>query len=361
MFAVIDCGTTNSRVYVIDENERIVGQSSAQVGVRDVAVSGTKQVLKDGLKQVFIKAAESVPVPLQGIEFAIASGMITSEIGLLEIPHLIAPVGIDELVENIRLVKDEQIFPLDIPIIFIRGVKNNLGRLPVFGDLRKLDFLRGEEVQTIGLLHHLNPLLPLNIVFLSSHTKLVHVNTERKIAGCITTISGQIYEALKQTSIAKSIFEHPTDGGVGLPTALGSEEILEMAYESVQKAGLLRALLMPRFMQTLLVSTVAERLLFTEAAIAADDMHVFDELAQLGFHSDTNYILIGQETRCNIHAAFIHKKLGRHCQVEIVSKPEKIAEFTVGGAIEIARRVTGKIRPPSEESYLPCEKRGGHV
>ena len=45
-FTIIDCGTTNSRVYVLNDKFKIIKRGTKKVGVRDIAISGSKDVLK---------------------------------------------------------------------------------------------------------------------------------------------------------------------------------------------------------------------------------------------------------------------------------------------------------------------------
>jgi len=42
--ATIDCGTTNSRVYIVDENGKVLTRFSEKVGVRDTAIHGSNQI-----------------------------------------------------------------------------------------------------------------------------------------------------------------------------------------------------------------------------------------------------------------------------------------------------------------------------
>lgn len=41
MFAVIDCGTTMTRIYMIDEENKIVASGRKKVGVRDTSITGS--------------------------------------------------------------------------------------------------------------------------------------------------------------------------------------------------------------------------------------------------------------------------------------------------------------------------------
>ncbi len=265
-FAVIDCGTTNSRVYLLDENCQIIKKGSKEIGVRDTAFHGSNEGLKLGLKRLIEETILSSGLKIQDIKFAITFGMITSEIGLIEIPHQWVPVGINDLASNIQIVQDKCRFPLDIPLIFIPGVKNRFKEDATHKDIRKIDFMRGEETQVAGLLYTYPKLkLPLTMIILSSHTKYVYINSRKQIAGSLTNLSGQVYNAIKkETSIGKSLM--PNNDSV--PPDYFDLKVIESAYNAIEHAGFLRTLLMPRFMEVLLKNNWYERDLFLNAAIS---------------------------------------------------------------------------------------------
>lgn len=327
MIGFIDCGTTNTRVYILNNQGEVVSRSYKKVGVRDTSISGSRDILKAGIKEAFLDAVEKAGLVLGDIEYAVASGMITSEIGLMDVPHLIAPAGIAELSGNVKVVHDEEVFPLDLPVVFIRGIKNNYGNIGV-SDIRKIDFMRGEETQIIGLLEQGNLQLPMNVVILSSHTKLIHINEKGQVEGSITTISGQIYEAIsKETFIGSCI---KSDGE---EKEFFSNEILQTAYDSVQSAGFLRTMLMPRFMQVLLDTKWHERQFFVDAAIAAEDIRILDEAKDyLGYSLDTNFILIGHKERCKIYEQLIHEKVSNCKRIRSIYEKDAVDQLAIDGA-----------------------------
>ena len=47
-FATIDCGTTNSRVYLLDDTYQVIGRGQKKVGVRDTVITGSNEILKKG-------------------------------------------------------------------------------------------------------------------------------------------------------------------------------------------------------------------------------------------------------------------------------------------------------------------------
>jgi 2-dehydro-3-deoxygalactonokinase len=348
-FATIDCGTTNSRVYVLDECLRVIAKGTKKVGVRDTAITGSRQVLREGLAEVLERAVRDAGLRVQDLTCAVTSGMITSEIGLLEIPHLVAPAGLADLGAGVMPVRDPMIFPLDVQLLFIRGIKNAYPAETALRDIRRVDFMRGEETQIMGLLVHPGlPAPPFTAVVLSSHTKYIPVNEDGRIAGSLTTLSGQLFEAIRHgTSIGKSIETPETE------TETPDLSVVDIAYDAVANAGFLRSLLMPRFMDVLLGIPAPLRRLFLDAAIAAEDLQVLRDFPLLGFALDTPFVLIGPPPRCAIFRHFLTKYRGVIREISEVSSTEDVDRLAILGAVAIAHRA-GYL-----SGVAPFRKKGG--
>ena len=333
-FATIDCGTTNSRVYVLDDGMRIVHKGTRKVGVRDPAITGSKQALRDGLAALFATVVAEAGLRVEDVRFAITSGMITSEIGLQEIPHLWAPAGLSELAESLTVTEDRSVFPLDLPLVFIRGIKNPYPPETTYEDIRRIDFMRGEETQVVGLLTRPDmPRPPLTAIVLSSHTKYIHVRDDRRIAGSLTTLSGQVFEAILQaTSIGKSITAEGEPDAKDLPLAV------KTAYEAVHHAGFLRALLMPRFMEVLLKVPAEIRRTFVEAAIVAEDLRALQDFPLLGFPRGCPMVLIGSPSRCRVFREVLALAAAAGPVVVEISAEDAVDRLSIEGAVAIARR-----------------------
>jgi len=332
--ATIDCGTTNSRVYIVDEQATIIASARKQVGVRDTAIAGNNEALKQGLAQTFHAALKEAGLELQDIRLVLSSGMITSEIGLLAIPHLVAPVLIDELAANITRVHDTDIFPVDIPVYFVRGIKNPYDpATATMSDVGLLDFMRGEEAQVAGLLSHVKPELPVTMVMLSSHTKFIPINKKREVLGSITTMSGQTYAAIKkETFIGKSIRPESDFEAKDYFDA----EIVANALNWCGKTGFIRSLMMPRFLDVLLETKWYERELFVEALIAAEDSEAMKVFEELGYPVDTNYILVGPERRCRIYEHILKKRAGVTGYIKTITDVEEIDSLSIHGVLDLA-------------------------
>lgn len=334
MFAVIDCGTTMTRIYIINENKQIIASGRKKIGVRDTSISGSREILRQGISQLFFQVIHNHGISDDDVTFAIASGMITSEIGLKEIPHLVAPVGLKELADGIVKVDAGSVLPIPCPVYFVPGIRNNYPANACAKDLRKVDFMRGEEVQCIGIMDSYQISIPGYIVALSSHSKIMYINKERKIEASSTTISGQLYEALKNSSnIGTSII--PTEGEEA--GGYSFEELVEIAADCVHHVGLTRTLLMPRFLHVLMKTNGEERRLFLDAAIAVDDMKAFREFQKQGYYSDY-YLLYGHLNRCKLYEYLLKQEFGSQVIIQNISRTEDLDRLTIDGVVSVAQR-----------------------
>ena len=261
-FAIVDMGTTNTRLTLVDASGEVRDSVKGAFGVKDRAAAGNREILIKGLNQLLTETTQNMGILLNRIEGMLCSGMITSEIGLIDIPHRVAPVDARDLAANAQEVSMPEILPA--PIILIPGVKNRVER-PSLDTLEQMDFMRGEETQVFGATELYGVEVPVTFMFLSSHTKLVDVDAKHRITRSFTTISGQVFNALRfQTLLASSIPEEN-------PTSI-HEESLFRGVKAGLKDGVLRAALMVRFMDTLIRTSPEERFAFLEGIIIASDI-----------------------------------------------------------------------------------------
>lgn len=335
-YITIDCGTTNSRVYVTDPAGVVAGRAAKKVGVKDTSITGSRDALMKGLSETIEKAVENAGVSDSDIGAIFSSGMITSEIGLCELPHLAAPCGIKELAEGM-----EQAVSLDLyagkPVYFVRGIKNRIEKTydNPFDAVGWLDFMRGEETQTIGILEKTDVKLPFTIVVLSSHTKFIPVNNKGEILGSLSTMSGQTYEAIKDnTFLGKSLVD---DGDDVEPGNYFNEDIVASAVRWIDEAGLVRSFMFPRFMDVLLDTKWYERELFFDALIAAEDMCAIEQLRMFGGEIPKSLILVGLPQRCRLYQFVLNKKYV-DMQIACISNADDIDSLSISGILKIAEK-----------------------
>src|SRR5690625_3300580 len=155
---MIDSGTTNSRIRLVgDDKPGILDLITTKVGVRNTAIDGDNNKLKAAIKHGIEEMLSRNQLVPQSIKYIVASGMITSNLGLYEVPHITAPAELKDFSVRSRLVENTKEF-LNIPCLFIPGVRNEISQFNEENlfSINQLDVVRGEEVEAIGLRKQLN-------------------------------------------------------------------------------------------------------------------------------------------------------------------------------------------------------------
>lgn len=336
-YVIIDCGTTNSRAYVVNEVGKVYGLAKKTVGVRDTSITGSKDRLRAGLREIVTKAIIDSGIPKEKIIAVLSSGMITSEIGIYEIPHLMAPCGVKELAASITKVDDAGIID-GVPVYFVRGIKNYMVPDEKRSSLQtgEVDFMRGEETQIAGLMTRPEVKLPAVAVILSSHTKFVAIDEKDTIRGSLTTLSGQLFDAVKNgTFVGKSV-ERRGSSDI-CPENYFDETIIRDAIGWIDKVGLCRALMFPRFMDVLLHTRWYERMLFYDALVAAEDMRCIGQLDMFSLELPERYYLIGKAERCRLYE-FILKEKKQGLQISSISGDLNVDALSINGILEISKK-----------------------
>ena len=336
-YIIIDCGTTNSRAYVVDAVGTVLGLAKKTVGVKDTSVTGSRDTLRSGLREIIARAIELAGLQPSQIAAVLSSGMITSVLGLHEIPHADAPCGADELAASITRVDDTGLLD-GVPVYFVRGIRNPI---PQNGEratrtVGVLDFMRGEETQIVGMMQCADFQLPAMVVGLSSHTKFMPIGADGKILGSLSTLSGQLFDAVVNgTFLHKSVVRG--DHVEARPEDYFDEKIVDDAMNWNRELGLARTLMFPRFLDVLLDTKWYERELFLDALVAAEDMLAVNQLKLFTQTPLTNYYLIGNSVRCRLYD-YIIRKMMPGTTVTCISNSKTIDRFSIDGMLHIARK-----------------------
>ena len=175
----LDWGTTTLRGYLIGDNGAVLAERSADAGILNIQNGAFAAALIE-LAGDWLAADEGLPI--------VASGMIGSRQGWVEVPYVEIPAGAGDL----TLHRHDG---FDRPLYLVPGLaRRDTDGVP--------DVMRGEETQIIGA-HEDGPLDGQNdSLFLlpGSHSKWALV-----AGGCITWfvtfLTGELFAALKDHTI----------------------------------------------------------------------------------------------------------------------------------------------------------------
>lgn len=321
----VDTGTTNTRVRVW-RGDRVVAGASAAVGVRDTAVTGSKDKLRQGVREALTVACARAGVAVADVGAIVASGMITSNVGLHEVPHVIAPAGLKELAAGMVAAAVPEV--ADRQFWFIPGVKNNVS--PVTADnCAAMDIMRGEEVEVIGLIRRLAISEPALFVLPGSHTKFVATDAAGRIGGCLTTLAGELVSVITNETILKNALQGSFAGRI-------DEAMLLRGAACARQAGLNRACFTVRILDQFTACSVEEKANFLLGAVLATDLAALRGSPAFAVRPDMPVYIAGKR---EVREAF-HVLLGRDEFFRGAVRPvgdDDLADLAGYGAMTVAR------------------------
>ena len=323
----IDSGTTNTRVRLFHGRRHMATERSA-VGVRDVAREGTKTPLLRGVHDCLQRLLETTGIDLEQVSVIGASGMLTSEVGLVTVPHVTAPASIHDLASHVRVEQIPEIGPL--PIHFVPGVKTEPRDDERSSDKRLLntDIMRGEEVESIGIMAASDCTGELQILLPGSHTKLVSIDSAGRIAASLTTMAGEALELFAtKTILAKSVDWPPA----GAPNWRAVEKGARYCRES----GLLRSSFLVRLAQVIEQQTSLDCSWMLLGLTISEDLA---ELREWSRWSDDVRIIVGG--REPLRSCYSHL-LGMVTDREVETIDDELAELSSSlGVLQVLEHAT---------------------
>ena len=323
MRGLIDSGTTRTRLRVVS-GERVLWAGECTVGARDVAASGGPQVLTQAIEGLLARARVTVRV-----DELVCSGMITSNVGLAEVPHLTAPAGAAELAGAVQQL---DVAGFGVPCFLIPGVRTLPADLS-WDTLAETDVLRGEEVEVLGL-RELLELGEASFLHLGSHPKRVELDAAGRLTGSRTALSGELSAALAEYTVLS---------GSVLPVERWetvSPLFWQRGLEAARQHGLGRALFMVRLGQLLLHASREELSAYLLGAVSAETLRLLSPAAARPL------VIYGPETLARLLAPEAGA-LG-WARVQVVTA-EQTSQATVLGAQAVMRARAQQLADQQEE------------
>ncbi|KZS38821.1 hypothetical protein AWE51_14660 [Aquimarina aggregata] len=187
-FVSCDWGTSNFRIRLIDSHKlKILEEFKTDFGVHTL-YQKYKNQNEISQEQFFIDYLLKYVKLFKGIRgeetLIVGSGMITSAIGMIELPYAEVPVSFscEDLTSQWKIIDKQH------EILLISGVKTDN------------DVMRGEEIQAVGLIEYLPKSSEGVLILPGTHSKHLAFNPER-INNFTTYMTGEFFEIFSMHSI----------------------------------------------------------------------------------------------------------------------------------------------------------------
>ncbi|SEH41890.1 2-dehydro-3-deoxygalactonokinase [Halobacillus karajensis] len=327
LIILIDSGTTNSRIRLVHEEEKeIVEVIKLPVGVRNTAIDGhnnqLKQELSKGVKQVLAEHS----LTQREVKYIVASGMITSNLGLHEVPHIESPASLEDFIGAVQVVKAEEF--LNIPCLYVPGMKNAVtdSLEEELSVINQYDVMRGEEVEAYGLLKQINTEGKGLMILPGSHTKYVLVGQNRELLRCRSTLGGEVLKAVRdQTIISDSLNEKLVEEVI--------PEYVMKGYQAARKVGVTRSLYHIRLLHLFSKLDENERANYYAGVILSYDMEALEQMLE---EEEVSWIMVGGSDP--LRSLFYHLLTHVSDSASIVlADDEQVERATVYGTLEVGQ------------------------
>ena len=317
----LDIGSTNSRGWLVEDG-RILSTAHAGVGVRDTVVTGSTARIRSTARELIDRlAANRTP------DLVVAAGMITSSIGVAEVPHVPAPAGVDDLAAASQLVRAPDVS--ELPLLLVPGIRTS------HGEVLQSDVMRGEETLVLGLLANGDIAAKDSVLNAGSHWKLVTTDASGRVAGSVTSTGGEVLHAVQSATVI----------GASLPSELPDQwnaDWLTRGAAAARDQGLLRAFFCVRLLDQAGRTDPAERLGFLVGAAVGHDLAGLRRTGRL--ERGGRVFVTGNPA---LARAWGHLLAAEGIDAVMVAPPTVVAATVAGlAAIETAWRREQEIRRP---------------
>jgi len=259
----VDMGTTNTRVWV-RRGDEVLAFAARQFGVRDAAQAGSTTALRSALGKLISEVRIEARNKSKTCEpiCIVAAGMISSSLGMAEVPYVQAPAGLPEISAGVFC--DQFADLSELPLLLAPGVRcgpKDAGT----GSFDQIDVMRGEEtlclgLQALGLVDS-----PAVLLTLGSHWKAITISGAGQITNSSTSLAGEMIQAIKGETILASALSHEWPRGF-------SPDWLLAGMAEQRRAGLPRALFCVRLLKLEQQCPPDHRFAFLLGAFIAADL-----------------------------------------------------------------------------------------
>ncbi len=308
-YITIDGGTSSTRVNFL-KNGEILDTVKLDIGAR-ACVGNRKEYeykIKCAIDEIILRNKAS------GVERILASGMITSEFGLCNLPHINAPAGINELHKAMYQTVINEIS--DIPFVFMRGVKLD-GK-----DIDDCDMMRGEETELIGIMQEKYGICIY--VLPGSHSKIIKTDRHGRIISFSTTLTGEMIASLSQGTILKDAVD------LSVTKKIDSEYLMK-GYDYTVSAGINKALFKVRILKNIFNCSNEEVYSFFMGIVLCQEiLNIVNEDAE-------TVVLGGKEQIKKAMALILKEKTNKN----IIELDEKTVDYSTSiGMVKIYEHTT---------------------
>lgn len=235
-YVYIDSGTTNSRLYLVEEGE-VTSAKVREIGTVDNVVSKDPEKLEKSLKESYDNMIRERGLADQEIDGIYMSGMATSKNGICEVDFLPVPIDIQKYSNKIHMQESPW---FGRKVGYLTGIVDRPMQKGTLDNVEMFHNVRGEEIELFGIMEDRADIFcgkKAAVIMPGSHTHILYAHN-RMITGITSCMGGEMYKAMAGDTILKASVSFR-------PQKLCAEAIAK-GYRMVAEKGINRAIYITR-------------------------------------------------------------------------------------------------------------------
>ncbi len=288
----VDGGTSKTRVYLWSTDGKILAVKEKNIGAKDSATHGTTEIWKNSIRDMILEICRENGVAEDDLAGVYMSGMLTSNLGIMEIPHKEAPISMNHFQKQVIKMKIPDICKTEIT--FVPGIKNSVPKNQLLDNYRTFDMMRGEETETYALVTKYGIGKDTIFVLPGSHNKYVYINKEGTVLGTLTTLSGELLEAIIRNTIVSDSVE-----GKFLDLTDYNLEMIRYGCRMYREEGIGRALFLTRIFGQFAKKSSSELQNYVLGVVIASDVTAVKNAHYFPQNEEVRVIIYGKNSFCH--------------------------------------------------------------
>jgi 2-dehydro-3-deoxygalactonokinase len=207
----------------------------------------------------------------------------------------------------------------------MKNTVNLAGTKNLLSCINDFDVMRGEEVESFGLLKQFDIQGSGMIVLPGSHTKFVAVDENKDLLGSLSTLGGETLQAIQKETILSDSLNYGLIGSI-------DEKMLESGYKAAKHHGLTRSFYHIRLLDLFSELDENQRANYFAGSVIYNDLQALSR--SMEEMNEIDWVIVGGSNP--LRKAFAHLLRYMNKKWQILEACDKQVEYSlVYGATEI--------------------------
>lgn len=291
LLITLDGGITNIYAALWNNEGECLAFEREEIGLRDNGTNSAgngrlKSCARDCICRLLNAGDGCHPEQIVAVY---ACGMLTSQNGISDVPHISAPAGRGDFIRAVKPVSIPEVFVR--PIHCIPGLKNAADTPVDYSTLEDMNAIRGEAVEVLAMQEWFSQGEEYLFVLPGAQQfRFVSVDKQGNLTGCMTSIAGELLAMLTTRSSLADVLN-----GRFIDKREYNRELIIAGYTTAQKTSLPRAVFCVHLVNEFMTSNPSDCASFLVGAVLQSEIEAVKKSGTLHTEKNARVVVAGTD------------------------------------------------------------------